>query len=151
MSKNIDSSGIGETVTIRRSRILTSNSRVKIFRCISTFVVFRSVLYIPCSYKVAAIFFQSIVLMAVTRPGSFNISCRACLENPHLLVEGGKIGSVDALLFGSRAVNHTSIVTCFLHFYQGEAELRDGVYDISANVRYFIPSSFAFRSSPSRL
>jgi hypothetical protein len=89
--------------------------------------------------------------MALTRLGSFNISCQACLENPHLLVKGGKMGSIDALLFGLRAVNHTSMLTCFLHFYQGETELHDGVYDISTNMHFFIPSSFAFDSSPSRL
>lgn len=73
--------------------------------------------------------------MAATRPGSFNIFCRACLENPCLVDEGSKMGIVDALIFTSRVVDHSSMVVCSLRFCVGECALREGIYDIFANVR----------------
>ncbi|KAN0128310.1 hypothetical protein V8E53_013894 [Lactarius tabidus] len=72
--------------------------------------------------------------MALDRPGRFTVSCRACLENPRVIGDEGKFGEVDALIFTSKVVNHTSMVACSLRFCRSDGALRDGVYDISANV-----------------
>jgi hypothetical protein len=78
------------------------------------------------------------IYMAISRPGGFNISCRACLENARIVGDEGKFGSVNAVIFASRLVNHSAMVACTLRFCQCKSELHAGIYDISANVRLFL-------------
>ncbi|KAN0134097.1 hypothetical protein V8E53_008102 [Lactarius tabidus] len=71
--------------------------------------------------------------MAVCQPGSFMLCCRASLEHPRRLCEEDKFGVIDALIFASRAVNHSSMISCTLRFPLGENTLNEGIYDICAN------------------
>jgi hypothetical protein len=75
-----------------------------------------------------------ILLTADTRPGTFSVSCQACLENPRAIAGEDKFGNVEAILFASRAVNHTCMIPCSLRFSLHEGSLCEGIYDISANV-----------------
>lgn len=67
-------------------------------------------------------------------PGTVTIFCRACLDNPRSVTGNDNFGVVDALLFTSRIINRTSIVSSCLRFCNREPFLHEGVYDIAANV-----------------
>lgn len=66
-------------------------------------------------------------------PGNFTMCCRACLENLRVFDGNDNFGVVDAILFASRAVNHSCIVVSSLRFYRPACAFREGVYDITAN------------------
>ena len=67
-------------------------------------------------------------------PGTVTIFCRACLDNPRTITGNDNFGVVDALLFTSRIINRTSIISSSLRFSKRETVLDEGVYDIAANV-----------------
>lgn len=76
--------------------------------------------------------------MSLIRAGSFNISGQASLERPRPTPDNEEVGVVDAVIFCSRPVQKSCMVACSLRYRKPptDEELREGIYDISANVRF---------------
>lgn len=70
-------------------------------------------------------------------PGTATIFCRACLDNPRMINGNDDFGIVDAILFTSRSMNGTSMISASLRFCKRETTLYEGVYDVAANVPFF--------------
>ena len=75
--------------------------------------------------------------MTLTHPGTFVLCCWACLNHIRPVDEEEKLGNVDAQIFTSRKINHTSMVSCSLWYCQGGVALHNSIYNIIANMWVF--------------
>ena len=75
--------------------------------------------------------------MTLTCPGTFILCCWACLDHIWPVDKEEKLGNVDAQIFTSQKINHTSMVSCSLWYCQGGVALHNGIYNIIANVWVF--------------